>query len=283
MSFTTDKGAALFTPERIDSLLTNPVLTQSVAARVSTIIRTRSKSVSIPQMDTGVTATWVDELQEIPISTPTFKSFTVIPRKVGNLVPVSAESIDDADPDIVALIGTQLVDAMVKGVDAAFLSSVTDEAEAPFAPSGLTSITPTEVQVGADGFTHFTPFVEVASMAEHRNVPITAWIMSPATRAQILTRESLVATAPFVDPPAASRARTVRTIEGGQIIPSDHVPDDVIWAIPASRVLMVVRRDVTLARSDHSLFGRDGVSLRSIMRVGFGFPEPSAIVKMTAA
>ena len=54
-----------------------------------------------------------------------------------------------------------------------------------------------------------------------------------------------------------------------------------IWGLPAALINVVIREDVTM-ETDKSVFWiSDRIAVKAVMRVGFGFPQPSAIVKIT--
>ena len=55
------------------------------------------------------------------------------------------------------------------------------------------------------------------------------------------------------------------------------------WGIPRDRVFLVVRSDATVERDDSVFFTSDRVAIKATMRLGFAFPHPLAIVKVTHA
>lgn len=268
---------SLLPEQLIAELFTRPVLASSIPTRVATIVHTASRSVRVPKMGDRASAAWVNELEEIPTSTPKFGDLEVVPEKVAGLVPISNELRDDAGPEVQAIIGNQLVEATANALDKAFLTKLNKPA-----PQGLASITPTTVTV--DQIDKLATYVDVAGTAIDKRAPITSWLMSPATRTKLLTIVGAVSTVTagaFVDLNRDARAATTTQLEGAEIIVSDLIPANTVWAIPRSRVLAVVRKDVEVRTSEHALWGRDGLSLRSVMRVGFGVTDPAAVVKIS--
>lgn len=280
---TTISAQPLLTPAQVEDLFVRPVLTQSIAGRVSTVIRTASKWVTIPMMTSGPMASWVEELQEIPTSDASFSSLTITPSKVAGLVPMSNEADDDSNGDAVELIGDRLTLDTVRALDQAFLTTVA----AP-APQGIATLPTTTGQAGSvtvinggnNVFTTLDAFVKAVADADDRQTPITAWVMHPDTRTKLALIKAATGSNTYLLSDANTQP-TYRTIEGAPVITSSYVPVDVVWGIPASRCVMVVRKDVAVEVSPHSLWSRDGLSIRSKMRVGFGFTDPSAIVKIT--
>jgi HK97 family phage major capsid protein len=51
-------------------------------------------------------------------------------------------------------------------------------------------------------------------------------------------------------------------------------------AIPASRVVVVLREDVTLAVDTSAYFSSDRIGIRATMPVGFAFAHPAAVVRL---
>jgi len=278
MSVTTTAVKELLTGDQIEDLFVRPVVNTSVAGRVCTIIRTNSHRVSVPSMAKGPTATWVEELQEIPTSDVSFSSVVIEPRKIAGIVPLSSEAQDDTSADIAGLIGERLTVETTKGVDAAFLTKM----PAP-APEGLAALEGMTVVNGGDNvFSTLDAFVEAVANADDAGTPITSWVMSPDTRTKLATIKAATGSNTYLLSDANVQP-SYRTIEGAPVITSSHIPEGVVYGIPRNRALMVIRRDVTVETSQHSLWTRDGISVRSIMRIGFGFTDPASIVKITTA
>lgn len=282
---TTVSAQPLLTPAQVEELFVRPVLTQSIAGRVCTIVRTDSRWVTIPMMKSGPAATWVEELQEIPTSDASFSSLTITPSKVAGLVPMSNEADEDSGGAVGELIGQRLTLETVRALDEAFLTAVA----AP-APQGIASLptTPgdpnsvTTVNGGTNVFTTLDAFVKTVADADDRQTPISAWVMNPDTRTKLATIKAATGSNTYLLSDANAQP-SYRTIEGAPVITSSHVPADVVWGIPSSRCVMVIRNDVKVEQSGHALWSRDGMSIRSKMRVGYGFTDPTALVKITTA
>ena len=74
-----------------------------------------------------------------------------------------------------------------------------------------------------------------------------------------------------------------RQISGVPLYSSPAVAADTVWAIPAQRVLFVVRQGAELISDSSVMFTSDRIALRCIMRVSFAFTQPLAITKITKA
>lgn len=60
-----------------------------------------------------------------------------------------------------------------------------------------------------------------------------------------------------------------------------NVPTGTVWGIPADLALLVIREDAEVTTDSSVFFTSDRVAVRAIMRVGFGFPHPTGITKIT--
>lgn len=61
------------------------------------------------------------------------------------------------------------------------------------------------------------------------------------------------------------------------------MPDGTIWGVDPAYSKVNLRKEVEITTSDHAAFTRDAVPVRAIMRIGFGFPHPKAISRITIA
>ena len=62
---------------------------------------------------------------------------------------------------------------------------------------------------------------------------------------------------------------------------SPAVAAGTVSGIPAERVVDVLRDDVRLESSSDAYFSTDRVGVKATMRVGFAFPHPAAVVKIS--
>ena len=59
------------------------------------------------------------------------------------------------------------------------------------------------------------------------------------------------------------------------------VAADVVWAIPQQHTLFVLRIDASVVTDSSVMFTSDRVAVRAMMRIGFGFSYPLAVVKIS--
>jgi HK97 family phage major capsid protein len=76
---------------------------------------------------------------------------------------------------------------------------------------------------------------------------------------------------------------TKRTIYGRPLLVAPDVATKTAWAIPSDRVYVVVREGSRVDVDKSAYFSSDRTGVRGVMRVGFGFPDPLSIIKITHA
>ena len=81
MSLTTTGGASILTPEEVGTLVIRPLMEQSIAAQVSTVIPTTSHDFRVPIVSADPTAAWTAEGAEISVSDPTITELCGPPRR----------------------------------------------------------------------------------------------------------------------------------------------------------------------------------------------------------
>jgi HK97 family phage major capsid protein len=61
---------------------------------------------------------------------------------------------------------------------------------------------------------------------------------------------------------------------------SPAVDDDVISCLPRAHTFVAIRQGATVEMDRSAYFSSDQTALRAIMRIGFGFSFPAAVVKV---
>lgn len=111
---------------------------------------------------------------------------------------------------------------------------------------------------------------------------VTAFVTSPAVALTLAT----VKTATGSNQPLLGQDGTMpgaRQVLGVPLLVSPSVAANVIWAIDASRTFLVVREDATVEADSSVYFTSDRVAVKATMRVGFAFPHPASVVKVSLA
>lgn len=278
MATTTTTVSPLIPEEWLDELIVQPVTRQSVAldSSVTSTLTISGQVGHLPMITDDINAAWVNEGQEISPDDMSTTEVEVRTRKIAALTTITNEAVNDADRDVLALAGQSIARDIANRIDLAFFS---EPVVASPAPSGLGGITPTALNAGA-AFTSFDVFALAVSVGDQQGAPITSWVMNPADLVTWqLVKESSSSQRRLMasDPTQPSRS----VIEGRPVLTSPAVKSGSIWGMPSSRAFVVRRQGVELARSTDVYFTSDRTALRATMRVGFAYPTPGSVIKIT--
>ena len=278
MTLLTSTGTGILTPEDIGNLIVQPVARASVGIAVSTPIVTHSHQYRFPIVSADPSASWVAEGAEIPVEDADIEELLVTPSKVAGLTVISRELALDSSPEAQAVVGDGLARDIAKKVDVAFFGSTTANG-----PAGLDSLSGvTEVVTATTGIANLDPFAQAISESETVGGTITAFVASPATVLALSTLKQFGATASNVplittDPTQPSQ----RLVLGVPLIPSPAVSDFEVWALPRQFSFVVQNDEPTLDVDASPFFTSDRIAVRATLRVGFGWPHPASVVKIT--
>lgn len=279
MTLDTTTAAPLLRAEEIGGLLHTQVGGTSVALQASKVVNIGSTSYRIPIIGTDPSAGWFAEGAEITPSDAVTSEINVVPSKVAGLTIVSNELAQDSSPEAAAEVGSGLARDIARKIDAAFFSVVASPAPAGLAAVALTTGTSVETAVS---FTTLDAFAGAISAAEARGATITAFITSPAEALALSKlKDQSGSNRPLlgIDPTQP----TARTIYGRPLLVAPDVAAKTAWAIPSDRVYVIVRSGTRVDVDSSAYFSSDRTGVRGVMRVGFGFPDPLSIVKITHA
>jgi HK97 family phage major capsid protein len=263
MALTTSGGASILTPEEVGALVIRPLMEQSAAAQVSTVVPTNSHDFRVPIVSADPTAAWVAEGAEITASDPTITEVLVTPKKLAA----------DSSPAALQVVGDGLVRDLKRKLDAAYFGNTTTNG-----PSGLLSLSSTAIDAG-DAWTNLDWAEAAKSAAETVHTTLTAFVASPATalalaslKEQTGSNKALLGSDPTQP--------TSRVIAGLPLYTSPAIADGIVWGIPQAHSIMVVRQDATVVTDTSVFFTSDRVAVRATLRVGFGFTYPAAVIKV---
>lgn len=268
---TTTTDVSGITPDEYGSLIVEPVIAECIAfdPAVATVVRTSSTNFHIPILRDDAGAAWVNEGAEIAEDDPTLDELTVTPTKVAGLTLVSRELATDSSPAAQQIVGTGLARAIIAQVDAAFLGNLASPA-----PKGLEAQTGfIPVDIGT-AITSLDPFADAISKAEEEGANITAFIVSPSDALVIAKLKEETGS-------NKNLLEDARTVYGRPLKVNRKATAGTAWAVDSSRIITVLREDTTVAISGDAYFSSDRIAVRATMRIGFGFPSPSTLVKLT--
>lgn len=273
MSMTTTTGAAVLRPEQVGELVVQPVIQQSVALQVSTVVQTDSHDYRIPVVSADPTAGWFAEGAEITPSDATMGEVVVTPKKVAGLTIISVELADDSTPAAAQVVGAGIARDIARKVDAAFFGNTTTNG-----PKGLGSLTTSIADSGAT-LADLDAFAEAISAAELEGAELTAFVGNPVdVLALAKIKSGTGSNSPLLGLDATSAGQ--RRVLGVPLLSSSSVAAGTIWGIPQSRVFAVIRKNPTLEVDRSAFFTSDRVAVKATMRISFGFPHPLALVRL---
>lgn len=155
----------------------------AVRAAGATIVPMTSDSLQIPAQTGGATAYWVAENAQISASQQTWGQVDLRAKKLAALTKLSAELFEDSDPQVEALVMSDLARVLALEEDVKYLRG--DGANNT--PTGLEHINGVNVDtatLGADGDTPtFDHLADMLYRLDADNVPVEgrAWIAHPRT------------------------------------------------------------------------------------------------------
>jgi HK97 family phage major capsid protein len=139
-----------------------------------------------------------------------------------------------------------------------------------------------QTYVNGSAFGNLDFAAQAISKAETVGATVTAFVTSPATALALATIKTATGSnEPVLGSDATSA--TSRRILGVPLFVSQYVPANTLYALDMSRVWMVVRDDAEVTADRSVFFTSDRVAVRATMRVGFAFPHPQSVVKVTTA
>jgi HK97 family phage major capsid protein len=270
MTLNTTTGAAILTPEQVQSLVIEPLQRQSVALQVSTVVQTSSPTTRFPVVVSDPVSGWTAEGAEINISGAVVQEIEVTPKKLASLTIVSNELVDDSDPSALAVVGAGVVRDLQVRLDAAYFGTTTANG-----PSGIHTIAYTPVAAGT--YTNLDPFAEALSKAETVGSTITAWVAHPTTKLQL--QQLKIGTAynqPLLGTDPSSP--TKNSILGVPLYWSPAVGQGAVWGIPQAKSFVVLRKGAQVETDRSAFFSSDRTAVRATLRIGFAWPHPAAVV-----
>ncbi len=261
--------AQTWLPQDFGDMLDRVVQAKSVAAQASTLFGTEKQKVGFPLWVADPAVGWYAELDEIALTDGDTDEVVVTPTKTAGLTLVSNELADDSDPAIADQIANGLANQIAHATDKAFFANTTAKG-----PNGLLSLASTSVDTGAS-VANLDAFVKGRYAAEAHGAKLTHWLMAPATAEEL----SLLKRQSGSNEPLIEFVEDGITVAGLPVITSTHVDAaTVAWGVDKSQQRYVLRKGTTVER--FPAVTTDGLYIRAISRLGFGFLNPAGVVRL---
>lgn len=277
MAGTTSSFASILTPEQIAELVIKPLTTESVAGQVLTTVQTGSHVYRIPVVTADPSAAWTAEGAEITVSDADVDEVTVTPSKLAGLSVITNELAKDSTPGAADIIGQGLVRDLTRKVDQALFTASTTNG-----PAGLPGASGVSTVDAGASYANVDAFSDAIYTAAGFNGNISTWVTHPDTaKALAKVKEQTGSNKPLLgaDPTMPGR----RQILGVPLLTSPYVStaDDAVWGLSKAYGYLVIREGSEVEADKSVFFTSDRVAIRAKLRIGFGFPHPPTMVKIT--
>jgi HK97 family phage major capsid protein len=288
MASTTATLSALVAPATVEELFLRPLLAQALAtnAAVSTVRLIGTHDLKIPRVTGDPTVAHLDELEAAPLSDMGADAITATPVRAAGVSMLSREIVEDSSPEAQAEVGTRLVEAYRKQLDADFLGNGT--ANAGKQPDGLGSLTAGagEHQVQRLAImaspTNLFWMEDAIAAAQSVGAEPTALLMNPTDLAYYGKLPTVTGGPVPLLQSDPSKPRS-KMISGVPVIPARDCPAGTHYLVDGTRLRTVIRREAEISVSEHYAFREDGVAVKVSGRHTFAFPHPRSIVRLERA
>ncbi|ELR85689.1 MULTISPECIES: phage major capsid protein [Mycobacterium] len=279
MASTTSAFGPIIAPEQVGDLVIQPLIQQSVAGQVLTSVSTDRHEYRIPIVTADPSAGWTAEGAELTASDATVDELNVTPSKLTALSIITRELAQDSNPAAVEAIGQGIVRDLTRKADQALFTATTTNG-----PGGIPGVSGVSAIDAGDAFANVDAFSDAVYTSAQHNGVISAWVTNPATAMKLAKLKTATDyNTPLLQPDATRPGQ--RQILGIPLLTSPYVTttDDVVWGIPKALTYMVIRQAAEVTSDASVYFTSDRVAVRAIVRVGYGFPAPLAIVKINTS
>lgn len=255
-------------------------------------ITTDRDSLIVPRIDSDAAAAWVAEAGTISPTDAGFTGLTAIPRKIAVLNQISNELIEDSNPDALELLQYQLTRSIALKADLGFYEGSGTAPEI----RGLKNVTGIQsVSMGVNGaaFTNLDPFADAIGALEIENSKASAIVLHPRSwKALMKLKADGTSNKALLQDFSGSGAEGVqRRIYGVPVYLSSQLSITEVqgtsgavassaYVYQADQVVVVRRRNVTVAVDGSRLFNTDQSEVRAIARLDLVVPNAKAVCRI---
>lgn len=249
------------------SILIEALGVESVVANGGVrLVPVNGRSAELPRVVIDPDADWTAELAELPSDAGEADTITLTPKKIGNVVTLSNESVADAPIDELDAVGRSLVRGVAKKVDAKFFSA---DAATATAPAGLLNATLPGTAGDVDIPALVTAVGAVAAAGGLANV---IWI-NPADLTALRLAALTGSYATLADPQSPG----IERVAGARLVMTPALDAGTAVVADTRYVLAGVRSDARVEFSGHSAFTRDAVAARVTLRLDWAVADSDAV------
>ncbi len=262
-------GREDFSAVLIEGLRQESALLQAGA----TLIVVNGRNASIPRIKVDPDADWVGELEELPSDPGDADVLTLTPKKIGNLVNLSRESIEDAPLNELDAVGRSMVRGVASKLDARAFSTSAATATAPAGLRSAGTALPTAAVTEIGVASLITGVGTLRGLGARPDVIFIA--------AQDLTALELAAVSGGYNGAMSIEGPGIASISGARLISTPALPAGTALIAQASYLVIGVRRDIAVDFSEHSSFSSDAVAARVTGRLDWAVSDPAATLILT--
>jgi HK97 family phage major capsid protein len=260
-------------------LVIEPVTRESLAIGLTTLVTTVNGSYRIPMVTEDPTASWTAEGAEIPLSEAVGDETLIVPKKIAVLSKISNELANDTSPAAQGIIGDGIARDIARRIDSAFFGAA--PASDTVQPGGLEFLGDAVTTIAADPTAGLDAYVDAMAAASDLGVTLGAFVVDSATGVALAKMKTGSASnQPLLS--ITATGSTVPSIHGVPYLVSRDALPGTVWGIPTGRIFTVLREDVTVDIDTSVFFTSDQTAIRGVARIGFGFVQPQAVIKIKA-
>jgi HK97 family phage major capsid protein len=279
--FTNTWGQEEWTKSLLEALIRESALLNSPV----TTIHTDAKVVHVPRLSVHPTADWTAELEELPSDAGTEDVLALVPRKIGNVILLSRESIEDASIDVLNSLGVGMARGLSHALDTTAFGV---GAESATTPAGLL-YDQTEAKVltpdGEPTGVTIDSILDGVGKIEGYGGVANAVFLNAADATGI--RKAKSENGAYLALPGGSltgdiSAPGVESIGGARFYVSPGIAAKTAIVADARFLQVAIRRDLSVDFSPQAAFAQDAVVARVTARLDWAVGDRNAIYYIKA-
>jgi len=252
----------------IEALTAESALLRSGATRVIV----QGRTAHIPRVLVDPSAAWSAELAELPSNAGSADVLVLTPKKLGNVVNLSRESIEDAAVDELDAVGRSMIRGVASQLDSRFFSALAATATEPAGIRSYVLPTGAVVTISVEALIRAVGNIEALG-----GRPDTIFI-NPADLIDLrisATSSAYTGSAISIEGPG------VASVAGATLIAAPALPAGIALICEARYIVVGIRRDIAVDFSEHSAFSKDAVTARVTARVDWAPSDLNAFHLLT--
>lgn len=283
MTATTSNAGGILTPEQVGALVVQPLIATSIAGQALTAVQITSHEYRVPIVTADPSASWTAEGAEISVTDADIDELTVTPKKLAALTIITNELAADSSPQAAQVIGDGLVRDLTRKTDQALFATAAIT-NGPQAGETLGTLSGISTISAGTSYTNADAFSDAIYAAADANAIVDTFVTNPATAMELSKlKEATGSNKPLLGADASMPGQ--RQILGVPLLTSPAVPTtgQVVWGISRANAYLVIREGAEVVADSSAYFSSDRTAIRAKLRIGFAFPHPKSIVKITVS